>query len=251
VIVEHLLRVARVGSVWILYVLIALSVLSIAAMIERWRYFRALRDPRGDLRRKVATALRAGDLAAAEQLLAASPAAEARIVREALAWRAGGAEAVADAIDSELDSTRQELERGSNFLGTLGNNAPFVGLLGTVLGVIEAFEQLGDGDKAAMGNVMSGIAEALIATGVGLFVALPAVVAYNLAQKRIAAIEGATSALGKLVTAYLKAEAHGATGTGARPAVAAAAPADERVASTVAEREVAAVGSQVAFAGGE
>ena len=74
-------------------------------------------------------------------------------------------------------------------LGTLGNNAPFVGLLGTVLGVIEAFHQLSGGPaKAAMGNVMSGIAEALVATGVGLFVALPAVVAYNVAQKRIGEI---------------------------------------------------------------
>jgi biopolymer transport protein ExbB/biopolymer transport protein TolQ len=214
VIVDHLLRVAQIGGTWILYVLIALSVLSFAAMIERWRYFSRLRDPDGRLRTRVSTALRAGDLATAEKLLAASPTAEARVVREALAWRHGGADAVADAVDSELEATRSELERGSNFLGTLGNNAPFVGLLGTVLGVIEAFDQLGAGaNKAAMGNVMSGIAEALIATGVGLFVALPAVIAYNLAQKRIAEIEGATQALGKLVTAFLKGSAaqHGRT----------------------------------------
>ena len=75
------------------------------------------------------------------------------------------------------------------FLGTLGNNAPFIGLLGTVLGVIEAFHQLSGGPaKAAMGNVMTGIAEALVATGVGLFVALPAVVAYNVGAKRAADI---------------------------------------------------------------
>ena len=76
-------------------------------------------------------------------------------------------------------------------LGTLGNNAPFVGLLGTVLGVIEAFHQLGAAgqNKEAMGNVMAGIAEALVATGVGLFVALPAVVAYNIVQKKIGEIE--------------------------------------------------------------
>jgi biopolymer transport protein ExbB/TolQ len=100
---------------------------------------------------------------------------------------------------------KRDLERGMALLGTLGNNAPFIGLFGTVLGVIEAFHQLGDGaNKAAMGNVMSGIAEALVATGVGLFVALPAVVAYNLVQKRIGEIENGVGGLGKLLTAALR-----------------------------------------------
>ena len=74
-----------------------------------------------------------------------------------------------------------------------------------MLGVIEAFHHLGDGqNKAAMGNVMGGIAEALVATGVGLFVALPAVVAYNVVQARIGTIESNVAGLAKLVTAYLK-----------------------------------------------
>jgi biopolymer transport protein ExbB/biopolymer transport protein TolQ len=112
---------------------------------------------------------------------------------------------VQDAVESELGAARKELGRGTNLLGTLGTNAPFVGLFGTVLGVIEAFHQLSAGAaKAAMGNVMSGIAEALVATGVGLFVALPAVVAYNVAQKRIAGIESDTLALAKLLTAALR-----------------------------------------------
>ena len=99
---------------------------------------------------------------------------------------------MADAIDSELAPTAQaSSSEGTNLLGTLGNNAPFVGLFGTVLGVIEAFHQLGatGQNKDAMGNVMAGIAEALVATGVGLFVALPAVVAYNVVQKKIGEIE--------------------------------------------------------------
>lgn len=205
-IVDYLLRVAQIGSTWVLYLLLALSVLSIGVIVERSLQFRRLRDPRGGLRDRVTAALRRSDLAEAERLLAASRTVEARVVSRALAWRHGGPRAVADAFDSELGEARGELERGLNFLGTLGNNAPFIGLLGTVLGVIEAFHQLSGGaNKAAMGNVMSGIAEALVATGVGLFVALPAVVAYNIAQKRIAAIEDGASSLGKLVTAYLEA----------------------------------------------
>jgi biopolymer transport protein ExbB/biopolymer transport protein TolQ len=205
VIVDHLLKVAQLGSTWVLYLLLGLSVVSLAVMVERWVYFRSVSDAGGGLRAVVAARLRDGDLAGAERALAASRTVEARVVRQALGWRHGGARAVSDAIDSELAEARQALERGLNFLGTLGNNAPFIGLFGTVLGVIEAFHQLSGGaNKAAMGNVMSGIAEALVATGVGLFVALPAVIAYNVAQKKIGAIESATGALGKLVTAFLQ-----------------------------------------------
>lgn len=204
-IVERLLRIALAGSAWVLYLLLALSVVSLAAMVERWLFFRRHSDDSDALRRRIAPALKGGDFDTAEQILRKSPAIEARVLVEALRWRDGGAEAVSDALDSEVSAARKELERGTALLGTLGNNAPFVGLLGTVLGVIEAFHHLGDGaNKAAMSNVMSGIAEALVATGVGLFVALPAVVAYNLVQKRIGDIESAAAAMGKLVTAALK-----------------------------------------------
>jgi biopolymer transport protein ExbB/TolQ len=205
VLVERLLRLALVGSAWVLYLLLALSVVSAAAMVERWLFFRRHRDDVDALRRRLGAVLRDGDLPGAEQVLAASPSLEARILREALRWKDGGADAVSDAIDSELYVIKRDLERGMALLGTLGNNAPFIGLFGTVLGVIEAFHQLGDGaNKAAMGNVMSGIAEALVATGVGLFVALPAVVAYNLVQKRIGEIENGVGGLGKLLTAALR-----------------------------------------------
>ena len=204
-IVDYLLRAARIGSTWILYLLLALSVISIAVMAERWLYFRRLRDPNGRLRERLATALRDGNLAEATRLLSVSKAPEAGIVLRALEWRSRGAKAVESAIESELGDAKPQLERGLNFMGTLGNNAPFVGLFGTVLGVIEAFHQLGGGpNKAAMGGVMNGIAEALVATGVGLFVAIPAVIAFNVHQKRITQVEDGAQSLGKLVVAALE-----------------------------------------------
>ena len=91
-------------------------------------------------------------------------------------------------------------------LGTLGNNAPFVGLLGTVIGVIVAFADLAEGsNKIQMDKVMGGIAEALIATAVGLFVAIPAVVAYNVFQKKITDIEDNVSSISKRLSALLAA----------------------------------------------
>ena len=213
-IVESLLKVALLGSEWVMYLLIALSVLSFTTMFERWLYFRR-HGLRGEtLRTGLSDALAQDDLPAADQLLARDRSVAARVVREALRFRAGGPEAVSDAADSELGRVRPELERGLNLLGTLGNNAPFIGLFGTVIGVIAAFDQLGQqGNKAAaMGNVMSGIAEALVATGVGIVVAIPAVVAYNAVQKRIGEIEGGAQALVKLVTAYIKTRAAVAAG---------------------------------------
>ena len=206
-IVERLLRIALVGSAWVLYLLLGLSIVSFAAMAERWLWFRRHGDDIDGLRKRLYAALAARDLDAARELLAASPSVEAEVLVAALPFADGGADAVADVIDSELSQKRKELERGMTLLGTLGNNAPFIGLLGTVLGVIQAFHQLGDGaNKAAMGNVMSGIAEALVATGVGLFVALPAVVAFNVVQRKIGEIEAGIAGLGKLITGFLKSQ---------------------------------------------
>ena len=206
-IVERLLRIALVGSAWVLYLLLALSVVSIASMVERWLWFRRHHDDIDGLRKQLYKALEARDLDAARKLLAASPSIEAQVLSAALPFADGGADAVADVIDSELSRQRKDLERGMTLLGTLGNNAPFIGLLGTVLGVIQAFHQLGDGaNKGAMGNVMGGISEALVATGVGLVVALPAVIAFNVVQRKIGEIETGIAGLGKLITGFLKAQ---------------------------------------------
>jgi biopolymer transport protein ExbB/biopolymer transport protein TolQ len=94
----------------------------------------------------------------------------------------------------------------------LGSNAPFVGLFGTVLGVVAAFKELGAASATmaasggGMGNVMSGIAEALIATAVGILVAIPAVIAYNLFQKKCNDIEENCGALLNQVLAVMKAK---------------------------------------------
>jgi biopolymer transport protein ExbB/TolQ len=205
--IERLLKVALLGSSWILYLLLILSVLSISTMVERFLFFRRRAEKPGELRKGLAKFLDHDDLDGAAKMLEKSPSIEARVAREALRWAGGGPEAMADAVDSELGRSKTELERGLNFLGTLGNNAPFLGLFGTVLGVIMAFSALGANGQntSAMGGVMAAIAEALVATGVGLFVALPAVVAYNVIQKRIGEIETESISLTKLISAYLKA----------------------------------------------
>ncbi len=88
------------------------------------------------------------------------------------------------AMRAELVSEKAKLEHGLTVLATLGANAPFIGLFGTVLGIIQAFGVLGLSNSGTQ-SVMSGISEALVATAIGLFVAIPAVVAYNVFGKKL------------------------------------------------------------------
>jgi biopolymer transport protein ExbB/TolQ len=208
--VERLSRIALLGSTWVLYLLLGLSVVSLASAIERWAYFARRADDIDGLAGRFSDALEVEDFDRARQVLRESRSLEAGIVLSALRWVHGGPRALADALDASMARARGQLLRSTYLLGTLGNNAPFVGLLGTVIGVIDAFHELGDAaqNHGGMGNVMTGIAEALVATGVGLFVALPAVVAYNLVQKKIAEVETGVQVLGKLVGAYVETREH-------------------------------------------
>ena len=209
--IERLQRVALLGSTWVLYLMVLLSVLSIGVMVERATYFFKHRGDAQKLGDALLERLHGDDRPGAEALLQRSKLIEAAVIRRALPWMDGGPGSFSEALEAEMGRKRKDLEQGMTFLGTLGNNAPFIGLLGTVLGVIQAFQQLGTGNggqnKAAMGNVMSGIAEALIATGVGLVVAIPAVVAFNIAQKKINEIEGNVGSIGKQLLALLKYDA--------------------------------------------
>ena len=206
-IVEDLLKIALLGSSWVLWLLLFLSVASIGVMLERlWFFRRNSSRGGGTLREHLLAFLKTGDVDGAEKLLRESGTVEGRTVATAFAFREGGGHAFGDALEAEISRARKDMERGLTFLGTIGNNAPFIGLFGTVIGVIVAFHELGSAAAraGAMGGVMAGIAEALVATGVGLFVAIPAVIAYNIAQKRIGDIEQDTVSLGRLVSAWLE-----------------------------------------------
>ncbi len=109
-------------------------------------------------------------------------------------------------MDSELARQRVRFEQRLMYLGTLGNNAPFVGLFGTVLGIIQAFHDLSLNDPSHAASsaqvVMAGISEALVATAVGLAVALPAVVAFNYFKSVVKKKIASTESLSKLLVAY-------------------------------------------------
>ncbi|MGC3998356.1 MAG: MotA/TolQ/ExbB proton channel family protein [Anaeromyxobacter sp.] len=200
---SRLLSITHLGAEWVLWLLLALSVLSVAIMIERAVFFlrRRLGDPDG-----VARLLLDGDLAGAVQAVEGRRGLEADVVRATVEHAGKGPDAVAEVVNARIERARLDYEARLAVLGTLGNNAPFIGLFGTVLGIIRAFADLAaDPAAAGAGTVMAGISDALVATAVGLFVALPAVVMFNLYQRWVRRSAQRASVLGHAVVAWLRA----------------------------------------------
>jgi biopolymer transport protein ExbB len=188
--------------------MIGLSIISVAIMLERGWFFVSIRENVERLARSLSERLDRGDVGAAYEAVAGSRSAEAAVVAAGLRQLERGPEAAEEAMASATALQRMRLERRLAFLGTLGNNAPFVGLLGTVIGIVQAFDKLESAGLAGGGagtEVMGAIAEALVATAIGLAVAIPAVAAFNYYQRRIKATLGNAEALRHIVLAYLKA----------------------------------------------
>ena len=176
---EQLAKVAQLGAEWVLYLLIMLSVVSIALIIERGIQFRKRRNRLRTLEDRVRALVETGDEEAWRRSMCDDGSAECRLVGRLVSVIDRQGKAPHGLIDSLAGEYREILERFTSFLGTLGSNAPFIGLLGTVIGIIKAFDALSDNLAGGAGTVMSDISEALVATGMGLAVAIPAVIAYN------------------------------------------------------------------------
>jgi biopolymer transport protein ExbB len=199
------------GASWVLWVLGALSVASIAVMLDRLRVFWAQRDDFPALVRAVHFTLGQGDLEGARKRLAASPSTEAAVGLAGLGQWMNGPSAAQEAMAAAAGLQRARLEKRLLFLGTVGNNAPFVGLLGTVIGVVGAFAELGNASLAgsatelAPERVMSAIAEALVATAVGLLVAIPAVAVFNYFQGMLTTALANAETLGHVLLSHIDA----------------------------------------------
>jgi biopolymer transport protein ExbB/TolQ len=203
------------GAQWVMWLLIGLSVISVAIMLERAWFYWSLRDDLPRLATDLRELLRTGDLDGAKKKMETSPSAEAAVVVAGLVEFDRGPRAAEEAMQGALALQRMRLERRLAYLGTLGNNAPFIGLFGTVIGVVQAFEALGRqsavaaAQEAAAGmapqEVMAPIAEARVATAVGLAVAIPAVATYNFFVRQMKSILGNTEALSRVLLAHLAA----------------------------------------------
>jgi len=172
------------------YPLIAGSFLVLWIVFERvWR-FRGLADGTRELTRKTIDKLVQRDVETARELCEASDLPIARVYREAMRWRNVPLEDLERVLSTSRQEAAHELKRGLWIVGTIGSLAPYVGLFGTVIGIIRAFRDMAEHGAGGFEVVASGISEALIATAAGLAVAIVALLFFNYLQTRVGAIAG-------------------------------------------------------------
>lgn len=200
---KTLLQVTLGGSAWVLWLLLGLSVASVAVMLERGFIYVRHRFAEEKFLEEIEPLLQQGGWLRALSLCQASKALEPHVLLAGLRHIPQGREAVQDAMEGERIRIGQYLEKRLSFLGTLGANAPFIGLFGTVLGIIHAFKDLSLAEGGGGPAVMGGIAEALVATAVGLLVVIPAVVAYNVFHRRLHVVLERSRRLSQILLTYL------------------------------------------------
>jgi biopolymer transport protein ExbB/biopolymer transport protein TolQ len=181
------------------FILLFMSAWSIGVMIDRWIAFRAARKQSRQFAPAVAGALREGKLHEAIRVAERNKKSHlARVVTSGLrefsdldAMEIPGPklEAGKRALERAEAIVHTELERGLSGLATIGSTAPFVGLLGTVIGIIDAFAKIQESGATGLAAVSGGISEALVTTALGLFVAIPAVMMFNYFTTKIRAFD--------------------------------------------------------------
>ncbi len=199
---------AQLGAEWVLWLLIILSVISIGVMIDRFLWFRARDADTDAFNRELRGAFARNEIERVTEKYKDSTAIPIQVALRGLAERTHGAEASAEAMHGERSRWRRTADKNLIVLGTLGNNVPFVGLFGTVLGVMAAFVELTLKDAEAEKRTLETIAEALSATAFGLFVAIPAVIAFNYFTRRIKVLMGGADECAHQVLSLIHAEAH-------------------------------------------
>ncbi|MCA9556207.1 MAG: MotA/TolQ/ExbB proton channel family protein [Myxococcales bacterium] len=204
--VQTLMSLPIFEAEWVLWLLIGLSLASVAVMVERVIFYFRHKVDADAVRMKLDQLLGEGDFEGAASYLAKFDALETNVALFGLREYQRGPDSVEELLSGA--ETREKLRYSArlSFLATVGSNAPFIGLFGTVLGIIRAFGDLSVSMENAGGSVMAGIAEALIATAVGLLVAIPAVIAYNAFAGKVKTIAGNGELVSRTLLSHLKAE---------------------------------------------
>ncbi|MES2640457.1 MAG: MotA/TolQ/ExbB proton channel family protein [Myxococcota bacterium] len=203
---QKMLQLALYGAAWVLWLLVGLSVIVLTVAIERVIYMTLNTAPRGPFEAAIGGFLGGGSRDELEKRLTGMRGLEPRVLLAALTAAKKAPDAAEDAMVGTLTFEKLRLERFLIIIGTVASNAPFIGLFGTVLGIIKAFNDLALSTEESAGAVMAGISEALVATAVGLVVAIPAVVLYNYFSRRVRESTGRMESLGSLVLSRLRAD---------------------------------------------
>jgi len=168
-----------------LIILIGLSIISIAFAIERSLYIRRNYIEPLKFMEKIQALIEKDSYNEAIALCDRNPAPLSNVLKVGIENRKHGREQIEELMESKKMEERIKLERWLGVLGTLGNTAPFIGLFGTVIGIINAFRSLAQSGSGGPSVVATGIAEALVATAGGLAVAIPSVMIFNYFSRKV------------------------------------------------------------------
>lgn len=178
----HLLELFKES--FTLIIMLFCSVLSVTFAVERWWYFRTAQAAPDEVLGHVRKSLEGGKADAAAAWCQKHPSAVAQVVHYGLLHANRSRKDLEELMLTKLKEEKLKLERFLGILGTLGNISPFIGLFGTVVGIIKAFRDLAVSGTGGPSVVAKGIAEALVATAAGLLVAIPASILYNYYMRR-------------------------------------------------------------------
>ncbi len=190
------------GTLWLLVIL---SVFSIAFIIERYFTLSTVTKKSESMAKQIQETLHSNNLKDLEDLSRDRDSIEGRALSYGLRHtKEHGTKGLEEIFDSYGQLERQKLERRLGFLATVGSNAPFIGLLGTVFGIMDAFHGLAS-SSGQIHAVRIGISNTLVATAAGLIVAIPAVIAYNYFQRRVKMVLQNLESTKDICVAYAKA----------------------------------------------
>ena len=201
---EKIFSVAQYADQLVLFVLACMSVLSVGMILERFLALKSISDKSLNIRAKIKKALVGNNLAEFENL-AKDDSIEGRAAAQALHHlKSSGIPGFEEVFNTYVLNERPDLEKYLAVLATIASNAPFIGLLGTVLGIMKAFNDLAQTTNAGQQTVMAGISVALIATAAGLFVAIPAGMFFNFYTRKVKGILTSLECVKELGLAYAK-----------------------------------------------
>jgi biopolymer transport protein ExbB len=169
-----------------MYVLLFCSILSLGVILERLIYYRKKsRVKRVDFIKSIKSELNAGRASRAIEICQRVDTPFSKVAQAGLILSGHEEKAISEAMEREITIETINLERFTTIIGTIGSTAVYIGLFGTVLGIIRAFHDISTAGAGGISVVIGGISEALVCTAAGLLVAIPAVITYNYFVRRI------------------------------------------------------------------
>jgi biopolymer transport protein ExbB len=181
---KSVLDIVNMGG-FTMYILLVCSVISLTIILERVVHFRRKRVDRAEFMGRIRDEVEKGAFDVAITVCAMQDKPVANVVEAGLKRHARSPEEVSQAMEREILAETARLEQFTGVVGVIGSTAVYIGLFGTVLGIVSAFHNISATGSGGLPVVISGVAEALICTATGLLVAVPAVMAHNYLNRRV------------------------------------------------------------------